>query len=56
MLPDKIVDGARTASGGAGPLSNDQGDVIGINFAIVSNFGGSNLAIPVRYGESLLKP
>jgi S1-C subfamily serine protease len=39
-----------------GPLFNDQGQVIGINFAILRDFGGSNFAIPVRSGESILKP
>lgn len=35
---------------------NDEGKVIGINFAMVREFGGSNFAIPVGYGKSLLKP
>jgi DNA-binding response OmpR family regulator/S1-C subfamily serine protease len=57
VLPDKIVYDAQTTSGGSGgPLFNDQGQVIGINFAMVRDFGGSNFAIPVRVGESLLKP
>jgi DNA-binding response OmpR family regulator/S1-C subfamily serine protease len=57
VLPDKIVYDAQTTSGGSGgPLFNDQGQVIGINFAVVRDFGGSNFAIPVRFGESLLKP
>lgn len=55
VLPDKIVYDAQTTSGGSGgPLFNDQGQVIGINFAMVRDFGGSNLAIPIRYGEALL--
>ena len=57
VQPDKIVYDAQTTSGGSGgPLFNDQGQVIGINFAMVRDFGGSNFAIPVRFGESLLKP
>jgi serine protease Do len=57
VLPDKIVYDAQTTSGGSGgPLFNDQGQVIGINFAMVRDFGGSNFAIPVRFGESLLRP
>jgi DNA-binding response OmpR family regulator/S1-C subfamily serine protease len=55
VLPDKIVYDAQTTSGGSGgPLFNDQGKVIGINFAMVREFGGSNFAIPVGYGTSLL--
>jgi S1-C subfamily serine protease len=55
VLPDKIVYDAQTTSGGSGgPLFNDQGKVIGINFAMVREFGGSNFAIPVGYGTLLL--
>jgi len=57
VLPDKIVYDAQTTSGGSGgPLFNNEGKVIGINFAMVREFGGSNFAIPVTYGKSLLKP
>jgi serine protease Do len=57
VLPDKIIYDAQTTSGGSGgPLFNSEGKVIGINFAIVRDFGGSNFAIPIAYGESLLKP
>jgi len=57
VLPDKIVYDAQTTSGGSGgPLFNNEGKVIGINFAMVREFGGSNFAIPVGYGKSLLKP
>ena len=57
VLPDKIVYDAQTTSGGSGgPLFNIDGKVIGINFAMVREFGGSNFAIPVGYGKLLLKP
>lgn len=57
VLPDKIVYDAQTTSGGSGgPLFNNEGKVIGINFAMVREFGGSNFAIPVGYGKALLKP
>ncbi len=57
VLPDKIVYDAQTTSGGSGgPLFNNEGKVIGINFAMVREFGGSNFAIPVGYGKLLLKP
>jgi DNA-binding response OmpR family regulator len=55
--PDKIIYDAQTTSGGSGgPLFNSDGKVIGINFAMVRDFGGSNLAVPIAYGRSLLKP
>jgi S1-C subfamily serine protease len=57
VLPDKIVYDAQTTSGGSGgPLFNNQGKVIGISFAMVRDFSGSNFAIPIGYAESLLKP
>lgn len=57
VLADKIVYDAQTTSGGSGgPLFSNEGKVIGINFAMVREFGGSNFAIPVAYGKSLLKP
>jgi serine protease Do len=57
ILPDKIIYDAQTTSGGSGgPLFNSEGRVIGVNFAMVRDFGGSNFAIPIAYGKSLLKP
>lgn len=57
VLPNKIIYDAQTTSGGSGgPLFNSEGKVIGINFAMVRDFGGSNFAIPIGYGKSLLKP
>ena len=56
VLTDKIVYDAATTSGGSGgPLFNRNGKVIGVNFAILSDFGGSNLAVPVRYADELVK-
>ena len=56
VLKDKIVYDAATTSGGSGaPLFNRNGKVIGVNFAILNDFGGSNLAVPVRYADELLK-
>jgi serine protease Do len=57
VLADKIIYDAQTTSGGSGgPLFNSEGKVIGINFAMVRDFGGSNFAIPIAYGKSLMKP
>jgi len=57
VLADKIVYDAQTTVGGSGgPLFNGEGKVIGINIAFLSEFGGSNFAIPVGYGKSLLEP
>lgn len=56
VLPDKIVYDAQTTSGGSGgPLINRNGEVIGVTFAVVRGFGGSNFGVPIRYAEPLLK-
>jgi S1-C subfamily serine protease len=56
VLQDKIVYDAATTSGGSGgPLFNRNGKVIGVNFAILNGFGGSNLAVPAKYAKELLK-
>ena len=56
VLPDKIVYDAQTTSGGSGgPLLNRHGGVIGVTFAIVKGFGGSNFGVPIKFATPLLK-
>ncbi|HUK52810.1 MAG TPA: trypsin-like peptidase domain-containing protein [Candidatus Binatia bacterium] len=56
ILSDKLVYDAQTTSGGSGgPLFNEDGKVIGVNYAILKGFGGSNFGIPIRFAEPLLK-
>jgi S1-C subfamily serine protease len=56
VLEDEIVYDAATTSGGSGgPLFNRDGKVIGINFAVLRDFGGSNLAVPAKYAIDLLR-
>jgi serine protease Do len=56
ILPDKLVYDAQTTSGGSGgPLFNEDGKVIGVNYAILKGFGGSNFGIPIRFAEPLLQ-
>jgi DNA-binding response OmpR family regulator len=53
---ERIVYDAQTTSGGSGgPLFNLEGKVIGVNFAILKGFGGSNFGIPIRLADPLLK-
>ncbi|HJY85361.1 MAG TPA: trypsin-like peptidase domain-containing protein [Candidatus Acidoferrales bacterium] len=55
ILPDKIVYDAQTTSGGSGgPLFNHRGKVIGVTFAVVKGFSGSNFGIPAHYALPLL--
>jgi DNA-binding response OmpR family regulator len=57
VLPDKIVYDAQTTSGGSGgPLINRDGEVVGVTFAVVKGFGGSNFGVPIRFAQPLLKP
>ena len=57
VLPDRIVYDAQTTSGGSGgPLINQKGEVIGVTYAVVRGFGGSNFGVPIRYAQPLLKP
>jgi DNA-binding response OmpR family regulator len=56
VLADKIVYDAQTTSGSSGgPLINKDGQVIGVTFAVVKGFGGSNFGVPIRYAQPLLK-
>jgi S1-C subfamily serine protease len=56
VLKDEIVyDAATTIGGSGGPLFNRDGKVIGVNSATLRDFGGSNLAVPVRYAGELVK-
>jgi serine protease Do len=55
VQPDKIIYDAQTTSGGSGgPLFNRKGKVIGINYAVVRDFGGSNFGVPARYAREFL--
>ncbi len=56
ILPDKIVFDAQTTSGGSGgPLFDREGKVIGVTYAVLKGFGGSNFGIPIRFSQPLLK-
>jgi DNA-binding response OmpR family regulator/S1-C subfamily serine protease len=57
VLADKIVFDAQTTHGGSGgPLINGSGKVVGVAYAVLNGFGGSNFAIPIRLSAPLLKP
>jgi len=53
--PDRLVYDAQTTSGGSGgPVFNASGKVIGVNFAILSGFSGSNFAVPISRAAKML--
>jgi S1-C subfamily serine protease len=54
--PDRLVYDAQTTSGGSGgPVFSASGKVIGVNFAILSSFSGSNLAVPISHAAKMLE-
>jgi DNA-binding response OmpR family regulator/S1-C subfamily serine protease len=54
--PDRLVYDAQTTSGGSGgPVFSGSGKVIGVNFAILSGFSGSNFAVPISRAAKLLE-
>jgi DNA-binding response OmpR family regulator len=54
--PDRLVYDAQTTHGGSGgPVFNASGKVIGVNFAILSGFSGSNFAVPISHAAKMLE-
>jgi len=51
----KLVYDAETTSGGSGgPVFGPDGTVIGVNFAITYDFGGSNFGVPIQFARALI--
>jgi DNA-binding response OmpR family regulator len=54
--PDQLVYDAQTTHGGSGgPVFDASGKVIGVNFAILSSFSGSNFAVPIARAAKMLE-
>ena len=54
-LDKQLVYDADTTSGGSGgPLFAMNGAIIGVNYAIMLEFSGSNFGVPIRFAEELL--
>ena len=49
-----VYDAETTHGGSGGPVLNLKGEVIAVNTAILPEFGGSNLGIPVRKVRALI--
>ena len=56
VTPSVIVYDAETAQGGSGgPVMNLDGAVIAVNTAILKEFGGSNLGVPIERAYALVE-
>ncbi len=50
-----VYDAQTTAGGSGGPIFNNKGKVIGINYGVFPGFRGSNFGVPINYGVDLIK-
>lgn len=56
VLKDRIIYDAQTTVGGSGgPLFNNKGKVIAINYGIFRGFGGANFGVPIKHALALLE-
>ncbi|MCP4253293.1 MAG: FHA domain-containing protein [Candidatus Scalindua sp.] len=56
VLNKRIIYDALTTSGGSGgPLFNNKGEVIAINYGIFRGFRGANFGVPIKYALELIK-
>ena len=49
-----IYDAVTTSGGSGGPVFGPDGEVIGVNFAILRDFTGSNFGVPIRLVRPLI--
>ncbi|ODS30283.1 MAG: hypothetical protein SCARUB_04611 [Candidatus Scalindua rubra] len=56
VLKERIIYDAQTTVGGSGgPLFNNKGKVIAINYGIFRGFRGANFGVPIKYAIELLE-
>ncbi len=53
---DIVFDAQTTHGGSGGPVLDRNGEVIAVEYAVLTSFGGSSFGIPVRYALELLAP
>lgn len=49
-----VYDAETTGGGSGGPVFGPDGTVIGVNFAVTRDFGGSNFGVPIHFARELL--
>ncbi len=50
-----MYDAVTTAGGSGGPLFNLDGKVIAVNFAVLTQFTGASMGVPIHYALEMLK-
>jgi len=50
-----VYDAETTSGGSGGPVLNGAGRVVAVNAAILPEFGGSNMGVPVVFARALLE-
>ncbi len=56
VLKDRIIYDAQTTVGGSGgPLFNNKGKVVAINYGIFRGFGGANFGVPIKHALTLIE-
>ena len=53
---DIVFDAQTTHGGSGGPVLDRNGQVIAIEYAVLTTFGGSSFGVPVRHAVALLSP
>lgn len=56
VLNERIIyDALTTVGGSGGPLFNNKGKVIAVNYGIFRGFSGANFGVPIKYAIQLMK-
>ena len=50
-----IYDAVTTSGGSGGPVFGPEGEVIGVNYAVLRDFQGSNFGVPIRFVRALIR-
>ncbi len=51
---DIVFDAPTTQGGSGGPVLNKEGLVVGVEYAVLSKFGGNSFGVPINYALDLM--